>query len=64
MEGYPWANDWNLAGDAFLLLILYAVIFTFVFEYNNKRSEKVKGKAPNLYLQVCARNQVVVRCKS
>ena len=46
-------DEWTPFGGAFLLLIHFALTYTFVYKYSAHRSEKVTRKAPNLYLQVC-----------
>ena len=56
MGGYSQVDDWNPFGGAFLLLMLFALTYTFVCKYSAHRSEEVTSKAPNLYLQVCAGN--------
>ena len=48
-------DDWNPFGGAFLLLMLFALTYTFVCKYSAHRSEEVTSKAPNLDLQVCGR---------
>ena len=53
MEGCPQVDDRNPFGGAFLLLMLFALTYTFVCKYSAHRSEEVTSKAPNLYLQVC-----------
>ena len=53
MGGYSQVDDWNPFGGAFLLLMLFALTYTFVCKYSAHRSEEVTSKAPNLYLQVC-----------
>ena len=53
MGGYSQVDDWNPFVGSFLLLMLFALTYTFVCKYSAHRSEEVTSKAPNLYLQVC-----------
>ena len=56
-------DEWTPFGGSFLLLIHFALIYTFVYKYSAHRSEKVTRKAPNLYLQVCAENAMLQSSK-
>ena len=52
-EAQTVVDEWTPFGGSFLLLIHFALTYTFVYKYSAHRSEKVTRKAPNLYLQVC-----------
>ena len=60
MGGYSQVDDWNPFGGAFLLLMLFALTYTFVCKYSAHRSEEVTSKAPNLYLQVCGKGTLAM----
>ena len=52
-EAQTVVDEWTPFGGSFLLLIHFALTYTFVYKYSAHRSEKVTRKAPNLYLQLC-----------
>ena len=64
MGGYSQVDDWNPFGGAFLLLMLFALTYTFVCKYSAHRSEEVIRGHPERTSQVRGRGGSAQRGQS